>query len=72
MKAVGVLWLLTGGMFIAAGVAGLVNAPWVTTMVLAAAIPSLLLGLSAMPAARIGVAINVAILSAFLIAGRYA
>ena len=72
MKAMGILWLVTGLMFMAAAAAGIANAPWVTTLIIVAAIPSLLLGLSFMPAARIGVAINVAILTAFVIARRYA
>ena len=70
MKAVGVLWLLTGLLFVAAGIAGVANASWVTTLIVVAAAASLLLGLSAMPAARIGVAINIAILVAFVIASR--
>ena len=69
MKAIGIAWLLTGLVFVAAGVGGMTGAPWVAAVVAGAAAASLILSISAMPGARIGVAIDVAILTAFVIAG---
>ena len=70
MKVIGILWLVTAVMFVAAGIGRMIDTPWAPALIVIAALVSLMLSVSALPAARIGVAINVAILTAFAIASR--
>jgi hypothetical protein len=70
-RFVGALWLLAGSIFVAAGIAGFVGSPLAATLVVVGATASLLLAITALPAAKIGLAINIAILTAFVFARRY-
>jgi hypothetical protein len=70
-RFVGVLWLLAGSIFVAAGIAGFVGSPVVATLVVIGASASLLLAITALPTAKIGLAINIAILTAFVFVRRY-
>ena len=68
IRVVGLLWLVSAVAFWVAGVAALTSQPWWLPMAAAVALGSLVLGLVELPDARIGVAVNVAILAALFIA----
>lgn len=63
IRVVGVLWLLAGLAFLAAGVAALLNASWWPTLTVVAAIFSLPLSIAGWPESRIGVAVNILLLA---------
>lgn len=58
IRVVGVLWLIAGLAFLAAGVAALLNVSWWPTLTVAAAICSLPLSIAGWPESRIGVVVN--------------
>ena len=61
-KPIGLLWLLTGASFIAAGVLGLTGAPlWFGFATVASAV-SLVMCVVAWPLSKVGVAVNAALL----------
>ena len=64
IRAFGILWLVAAGAFLVASAATMTNQEWWMKAVMAAAVGSLLLGMMALPEARIGVAIDLLILGA--------
>jgi hypothetical protein len=64
IRAFGILWLIAAAAFLVASAAAMTNQEWWTKAVLVAAVGSLLLGMMALPEARIGVAIDLLILGA--------
>lgn len=70
IRAVGILWLLVAAAFVLSAALALTNrAFWLPTM-LAVTTISLMLTLVNLPASRIGVPINIAILAALLLGSR--
>ena len=63
-RAFGILWLVAAAAFLVASAAAMTNLEWWTKAVLVVAVGSLLLGMMALPEARIGVAIDLLILGA--------
>jgi hypothetical protein len=66
IRAMGVFWLLTAIAFCATAAAAVMNLPWWTLAAMGVALFSLLLCIVALPDARIGVGVNLAILTALL------
>jgi hypothetical protein len=64
IRAFGILWLIAAAAFLVASAAAMTNQEWWTKAVLVAAVGSLVLGMMALPEARIGVAIDLLILGA--------
>lgn len=64
IRAVGILWLVAAAAFLVASAAAMTNQEWWVKALLVAAVGSLVLGVMALPEARIGVAIDVLILAA--------
>lgn len=64
IRAFGILWLVAAAAFLVASAAAMTNQEWWMKAVVAAAVGSLLLGMMALPEARIGVAIDLLILGA--------
>jgi hypothetical protein len=69
IRAVGVVWLLTGVAFAAAAIGLVAEVAWWMPVALGASIASLLLSAAELPQARIGVGIDIAIIVA-IVAGR--
>jgi len=72
IRIVGVLWLVTALAFAAAGVGTLMLQPWWRWLTLTVASVSLVLSLLGWPEARIGVLVDLAILSLVLLGPRAA
>lgn len=72
MRAVGILWLLTGILFAVVGVGVWRSAPWWPPLTAGVAAFSLVMSVLGWPEARIGVALNVAILVALWLTSRLA
>lgn len=64
IRAVGILWLVAAAAFLVASAAAMTNQEWWVKALPVAAVGSLVLGVMALPEARIGVAIDVLILAA--------
>ena len=69
-RAVGVIWLATAVGFVVAAAGAVVGAAWWAPMALAVGATSILLSSVEMPQARLGLAINVALLS-LIVSGGY-
>lgn len=63
IRIVGVLWLLTGLVFLVAAAAAVLNASWWPTVTVVAAICSLPLSVAGWPESRLGVLVNVILLA---------
>ena len=72
IRVVGLLWLVAALGFLAAGTGALANRSWWTAAAAAAALGSLALSLLELPQARIGLAVNLAILASLALAQRFA
>lgn len=70
IRAMGILWLVAGLAFVAAGIGVTVAAAWGGIVTLDAAMFSLILGIIGWPDSRVGVFINVAILAYLGLVGR--
>lgn len=70
IRAVGVLWLLTGLAFVACSVGVWRSLEWWPSVTTGVAVASLVMSVLGWPEARIGVAVNVAILVGLWITGR--
>ena len=66
IRAVGILWLFLAAAFLAVGAGALTDRESWPTMAAAVAGSSLVLSLLELPAARIGIAVNLVILAALL------
>jgi hypothetical protein len=66
IRALGVMWLAAAAVFIAAAAGALAHGSWWIPWAACAALASLLLSIAEWPEARIGVAVNAAILAALL------
>jgi hypothetical protein len=64
IRAFGLLWLVAAGAFLVASAAAMTGQAWWVKATLLAAVASLALSVMAIPEARIGVMLNVAILAA--------
>lgn len=69
MRFVGILWLLNGMAFAAAGVGAFRHMPWWPTVMITAAIASLLLSILSLPGSKLGIPLNLLIIGGFLFAG---
>lgn len=70
IRVVGVLWLLTGAAFVVAAVGVWRDAAWWLPVTASVAVVSLAISILGLPEARIGVVIEVLLLSALLFLGR--
>jgi hypothetical protein len=66
MRVVGVAWLLAGAGFVAASAAALADRPWWPPLAAAVTLLSLALCVAELPATRVGLPVNVAILLVLL------
>lgn len=71
IRAMGIVWLVAGLAFVVAGLAAWTRQAWWPSLAVAAALFSLALCVLGWPDARIGVAVNLAILALLLLGGRY-
>jgi hypothetical protein len=70
IRTTGVLWLMLACAFSLAAAGTMLDAPWWRMLVLVAAMASLTLSIAALPEAKVGVAINVAILTVLITGAR--
>ena len=70
MRVIGTLWLLIGAVFAVAAIGTLMGVAWWPQLTLFIAVVSLLLSVAELPEARLGVAINIAIIAALIVGSR--
>lgn len=69
IRIIGVLWLIVAIAFVVAGIAMIADTEWWGAMAGCVALISLVLSLLSLPEARIGVAVNIAILALLTVPG---
>ena len=70
IRVIGTLWLIAGGAFAIAATVTLIDVAWWPPFALFIAVVSLLLSVAELPQARLGVAINIAIIAALIVGRR--
>lgn len=69
IRIIGVLWLAVAIAFVVAGIAMIAGTQWWGVTAICVALVSLVLSLLSLPEARIGVAVNIAILALLAVSG---
>lgn len=70
IRVVGTLWLIMGAAFAVVAISTIIGVAWWPQLALFVAILSLLLSAAELPEARLGVAINIAVIAALMVGRR--